>query len=107
MNRKLSNSDLKAVIELYEAGESMPKLAEKFECHRQTIARQLRKAGVTLREQQIRTPEFNAHARTLYEQGNSLDQVAEMLSVQASTINRAVRAAGGSLRPQRRRARNE
>lgn len=99
MNRKFSDSDLKAVVEQYEAGESMQKLAEKFECHRQTIARQLKKAGVTLREQQIRTPEFNAHARTLYEQGHSLERVADMLTVQASTINRAVRAAGGTLRP--------
>jgi lambda repressor-like predicted transcriptional regulator len=82
-------------------------LAEKFECHRQTIARQLKKAGIELREQQIRTPAFDQRARVLYEQGQSLDQVAAMLGVQASTINRAVRGAGGKLRPQRRRSRDE
>lgn len=96
--RKFSAQDLKELTALYEAGESMPKLAEKFDCHRQTIARQLKKAGVTLRDRLVRTPEFDARARALYEQGNSLDEVAEMLGVQASSINRAVRAAGGRLR---------
>lgn len=104
MNRKLSPDDLKELCSLYETGFSMVQLAEKFECHRQTIARQLKKAGVDLREQQLRTPAFDRHARRLYEQGNSLDEVANMLGVQASTINRAVRAAGGVLRLQRRRS---
>ena len=107
MNRKFSAEDLKELVALYEAGDSMPKLAEKFECHRQTVARQLQKAGVELRVQQLRTPEFDARARALYEQGNSLDEVAEVLGVQASTINRAVRSAGGTLRPQRRRSRSD
>jgi transposase-like protein len=107
MHRKLNLGEQAELVELYGAGASMVELAEKFECHRQTIARQLKKAGVTLREQQVRSPDFDQRARTLYEQGNALDEVADILGVQASTINRAVRGAGGTLRPQRRRSRDE
>jgi DNA-directed RNA polymerase specialized sigma subunit len=80
---------------------------KSFECHRQTVARQLKKAGVALREQQVRTSAFDEQARVLYEQDRSLEEVAELLGVQASTINRAVKGAGGQLRLPRRRSRDE
>jgi DNA-directed RNA polymerase specialized sigma24 family protein len=102
-HRKLNPSELAELAVLYEAGTSMVELGKKFECNRLTIARQLKKAGVKLREQKIRTPDFNERAKALYEQGNSLEEVAEMLGVQGTTINRAVRAAGGELRVQGRR----
>lgn len=99
MHRKLNLGEQTELVRLYEAGASMVELSEKFECHRQTIARQLKKAGVELREQQTRTSAFDEQARVLYEQGQSLEEVASMLGVQASTINRAVKGAGGELRP--------
>lgn len=97
--RKLGADDLKELRTLYEAGESMSKLAEKFECHRQTIARQLKKVGVDVRVQQVRSPEFDTRAAVLYGQGKSLDDVAKLLNVQASTIARALRSQGVTLRP--------
>lgn len=104
-HRKLNRDEQAQLVVLYEAGESMVELGKKFECNRQTVARQLKSAGVILREQRIRTPAFNHRARALYEQGNSLDEVAQMLGVQGTTINREVRAAGGQLRQQGRRSR--
>ncbi|WP_100475439.1 helix-turn-helix domain-containing protein [Mycobacteroides abscessus] len=101
--RKLNATERSELVALYEAGASTLELARKFECHRQTVARQLKKAGVETRKQRIRTPDFDQHARAIYERGHSLDEIANMLGVQASTINRAVKAAGGTLRPQRRR----
>jgi DNA-directed RNA polymerase specialized sigma24 family protein len=98
MHRKLNPGEQAELVRLYEAGESMVELSEKFECHRQTVARQLKKAGVALREQRVRTSAFDQRAKVLYEQGHSLDEVADLLGVQASTINRAVKGAGGQLR---------
>lgn len=105
-HRKLNPSELAELAALYAAGTSMVELGKKFECNRQTIQRQLKKAGVEVRVQRIRTPDFNRRARALYEQGNSLEEVADMLGVQGTTINRAVRAAGGELRRQGRRSRS-
>lgn len=62
-HRKLNRDEKAELITLYESGSSMVELSQKFECHRQTVARQLKKAGVELREQQIRTPDFDQRAR--------------------------------------------
>jgi DNA-directed RNA polymerase specialized sigma subunit len=65
----------------------------------QTIARQLKREGVELREQRKRTLELTEQATKLYAEGRSLDEVAKLLGVQAGTISRALKRAGVKLRP--------
>jgi len=57
------------LAERYRAGASATELARRYNVHRQTIARQLKKAGVELREQQKRTPELTDEAKVLYAEG--------------------------------------
>ncbi|WP_431238863.1 helix-turn-helix domain-containing protein [Mycolicibacterium aichiense] len=84
---------------LYEAGASMLQLAEKFECHRHTVMRQLKKAGVEIRPQKLMTPELVARATALYVQGHSLEEVGRLLGLEASTVGKALKRAGVQLRP--------
>lgn len=99
MNRKLSPADLKELCTLYEAGVSMLQLAQKFECHRHTVARQLEKAGVQIRPQKKMTPELVVQAAALYANDHSLEEVGQLLDMEASTIGKALKRAGVTLRP--------
>ena len=99
MNRKLNPTEQAKLAEQYQLGISALELARRYKVHRQTIARQLKKEGVELREQQKRTPVLTDQARALYAEGRSLDEIANLLGVQASTIGRALKRAGVRLRP--------
>ena len=77
----------------------MAELAEKFECHRTTVRRQLQNAGVTIRPQKLMTSELVTQASVLYENGHSLVEVGRLLDLEASTIGKALKRAGVTLRP--------
>jgi DNA invertase Pin-like site-specific DNA recombinase len=97
-NRKLSPDDVKELCVLYEAGESMLQLAKKFECHRHTVMRLLKKSGVEIRPQKLMTPELVAQAAALYANNHSLEEVGRLLGLEASTIGKALKRAGVQLR---------
>lgn len=86
-------------MELYQAGASALELARQFNMHRQTVARQLIKAGVELRGQLKRTPQLTEQAKKLYAEGHSTTEIAKQLGVEASTVGRALKRAGVTLRP--------
>ncbi|MDB2217737.1 hypothetical protein [Mycobacteroides abscessus] len=101
--RKLGTVERSELVTLYEAGASALELARKFECHRQTVARQLKKAGVELREQKKLTPQLLSRARALYEQGHTLAEVSVVVGVEASAVGKALKRSGLQLRPGGRR----
>ena len=94
MNRKLSSAERAQLVELYQAGASALELARQFNMHRQTVARQLIKAGVELRGQLKRTPQLTEQAKKLYAEGHSTTEIAKQLGVEASTVGRALKRAG-------------
>lgn len=91
MNRRLTPDDQAELIALYEAGASMLELAKKFECHRHTVMRLLRTAGVDIRPQKLTTPDLVAQAAALYARGHSLEEVGQLLGLEASTIGKALK----------------
>lgn len=99
MNRKLSPDEQAALVAQYHSGASMLELAKKFECHRHTVMRLLRKAGVDIRPQKKMTPALVAQAAALYTQDHSLEEVGRLLGLEASTIGKALKRAGVQLRP--------
>lgn len=99
MNRKLTPTQRAKLAEEYRFGMSALELARKYQVHRQTIARQLKKEGVLLREQLKRTPQLTEQAKAFYAAGHSLAEVAKQLGVEASTVGRALKQAGVKLRP--------
>jgi IS30 family transposase len=99
MNRKLTHADRAKLAEEYRSGMSALKLSRKYNVHRQTIARQLKREGVELRVQLKRTLMLTEQAKDLYAEGRSLADVATLLGVEASTVGRALKRAGVKLRP--------
>ncbi|WP_375483188.1 helix-turn-helix domain-containing protein [uncultured Mycobacterium sp.] len=99
MNRKLTPVGRAKLAEQYELGLSALERARKYNVHRQTIRRQLKRKGIEPRTQLKRTPELTQQAKVLYAEGPSLDEVAKLLGVQASTVSRALKRAGVTLRP--------
>jgi hypothetical protein len=99
MNRKLSPDDVKELCTLYEAGQSMVQLAEKFECHRHTVMRLLKKSGVEIRPQKLMTADLVAQATALYAKDHTLEEVGRLLGLEASTIGKALNRVGVQLRP--------
>ncbi|MGJ6122311.1 helix-turn-helix domain-containing protein [Mycolicibacterium sp. Y3] len=97
--RQLSADDLKELATLYEAGESMAKLAQKFECHRHTIMRALKNAGIEIRPQKRMTPDLVAQATLLYASDYTLEDVGKLFGLEASTIGKALKRSGVTLRP--------
>jgi transposase-like protein len=69
MNHKLSPVEQAELVALYEGGASMLALAKKFECHRHTVVRHLRRAGIEVRPQKKMTPHLVTKATQLYEDG--------------------------------------
>lgn len=61
-------------------GKTTAELAEKFECHRHSGARQLQNAGVKIRPQSLMTPELVAEAIALYRHDHTLAEVGHLLA---------------------------
>ena len=99
MHRKLNLDEQAELAALYQSGASMLELAEKFECHRNTVVRHLEKAGIDVRPQKKMTPDLVAQATALYGQDHSLVEVGRPLGLEASTIGKALKRAGVTLRP--------
>ncbi|WP_153995399.1 helix-turn-helix domain-containing protein [Mycobacteroides abscessus] len=97
--RKLGAVERSELVALYEAGASALELARKFECHRQTVARQLKKADVELREQKKLTRQLLSRAGALYKQGHTLAEVSAVIGVEASAVGKAIKRSGLQLRP--------
>ena len=90
---RLTDAQLSAVVERYEAGESANSIAADFSVDRRTLTVHLRKAGVEVRYRVADRIDLAAAAR-LYRSGRSLAAVAEEFGVSAGTALRALRAAG-------------
>lgn len=85
------------MIERYEAGATLAKLADEFGFHRTTVSRSLKKAGLRLRRSGLDEHEAR-RAIDLYESGMTLAEVGETLRVAASPVRRALRDQDAVLR---------
>ena len=74
-------------------------LGQKFECHRHTVMRALKNAGVEIRPQKRMTPELVAQAAALYASDHTLEDIGKLIGLEASTIGKALKRSGITLRP--------
>jgi uncharacterized protein YjcR len=81
----LDASEVSSLVQDYQGGMTVYELAEKYGCHRQTVARQLKAAGVRMRGQ-APTEEQVREGAALYESGLSLDKTGELLGVSPKTL---------------------
>jgi lambda repressor-like predicted transcriptional regulator len=88
--RRLTAEQVIQLVREYEADDDMTVLANRWQLHRTTVAGHLRRAGVALRRQGIRTEQMNEAIR-LYGEGWSCQRLAERYGCSAETVRQALR----------------
>ena len=95
--RRLTPDDTAHIISGYAAGASMKALAEELHLTRQTVARVLKREGVTLRQIGLSDSEIDDAIR-LYQSGLSLARIGEKFGVDHGTVRRQLLRRGVAMR---------
>ena len=91
--RRLSSDQVGQLVAEYQAGDDMKFLAKRWGVHRQTVAAQLRQAGVPLRRQGL-TAEQVIEAAGLYADGWTLARLGERFGCHPAVVLRAFQRGG-------------
>ena len=91
---KFSNKEIREMVAAYQNGASTYDLAERYDCHRSTIASQLRKQGVKVSIEKI---DMN-DAIALYESGWTTKRIAEKYHMSDNAVSRRLKMAGVKMR---------
>ena len=92
--KHLNPKEIEQIVQRYQNGESTYKLAKEFNCHRNTIANNLRKQGIEVSIEKINLEE----AIKLYELGWTTKQLAERYHMSDNSVSRRLKAAGVKMR---------
>lgn len=95
--RRLTTDDTARIISGYAGGISMKALAEELQLTRQTIARVLKREGITLRQIGLSDSQID-DAIQLYRSGMSLAKIGEKLAVDHGTVRRQLLRRGVAMR---------
>lgn len=100
--RRLTELQIKALIDAYQLGARVKDLAIEHGIHRVTVMEHLRRNGIPRRSDMMRwSPEQLAEVTELYNQGSSVRTIGAQYGVDPSTVAKRLRQAGVSLRPRR------
>lgn len=92
--KHLKPEEIEQIVQRYQNGESTYDLAEAFDCHRSTIANNLRKQGVKVSIEKIDLDE----AIRLYESGWTTKQLADRYHISDNAVSRRLKKAGVKMR---------
>lgn len=92
--KHLNPEEIEQIVQRYQNGESTYKLAKEFDCHRSTIANNLRKQGIEVSIEKINLEE----AIKLYELGWTTKQLAERYHMSDNAVSRRLKKAGIRMR---------
>lgn len=95
--RRLTSSEVDALVAAYLDGERIEDLASLYGIHRSTVMAKLRRAGVP--RYSGWTEDTTKEARDLYEAGHSITEISERTGRARTTIGNHLRAAGVEMRP--------
>lgn len=95
--RRLTSSEVDALVTAYLEGERIEDLADRYGIHRSTVMAKLRRAGVP--KYSGWSDDTTAEARRLYEAGLSITEISERIGRARTTIGNHLRAAGVEMRP--------
>ena len=90
---RLSASQVGALVDAYQAGQTVYQLAARFDIHRATVSAHLPRQGIPLRRQGLDS-EGVAHAVRLHEDGCSVARIGDRLGVDGTTAWTAIKAQG-------------
>ena len=89
-----TEEEINGIVSGYQNGKSTYTLAKKYNCHRSTISRILKKNNVTVAIEKINIQE----AIKLYESGLTIKEVAAKYHMATSTVRRRLKEAGVKMR---------
>lgn len=92
--KHLNPKEIEQIVKRYRAGESTYDLAKAFNCHRSTIANNLRKQGIQVSIEKINIEE----AIKLYESGWTTKQLAAKYHMTDNAVSCRLRKAGVRMR---------
>ena len=99
VQRRLKPAEVDELVLMYEAGSSVPVVAESFGINRETVSLHLQRRGVRRRANARKLGIEGAEvAVALYAAGNSLSTVGSHLGVDAATVRRELANAGVPIR---------
>jgi transposase-like protein len=100
--RRLTQAQVKDLIEAYLLGATIKDLAAEHDIHRVTVMDHLRRNEIPRRSDSIRwTPEQLVEVSDLYREGNSIRVLGERYGLDPSTVAKRLKRAGVQLRPRR------
>ena len=91
--------DYAGIAMAYEAGSTVPDIAEQFGLHKQTVSGVLQRLGVKIRDRRFFTEEQMESVCEQYRAGASLGQLAKLYGCYPTTIMRTLQRAGVPRRP--------
>jgi len=96
--KRLSEDEVAQIITAYQGGMSANVLAREYGCNRKAICDHLKKHGVKVTRNRIRSEESVRNIVALYESGIMIEVIADQYDVSQSTINRLLRENGVKIR---------
>src|SRR5262249_55792261 len=90
---RLEPADIAALVDAYQAGNTLQEIAFEFGVHVQTAAAHLKRQGVPQRRHRL-TDEQVTEAVHLYEAGWSLAKIGEPFGVWGQSVGYRLRSAG-------------
>ena len=97
-HKRLDDREVEQLVAAYLAGSSVYKLAEQFDCHRETVSRRLKSRGVQMRHLTVTKEQIDT-AEHLYASGLPLAEVGRQMGLDPSTVRRRLRTRGAAIRP--------
>lgn len=91
---EFSKKEIEEIIAAYQSGISTYKLAEQYNCHRNTISHQLKLNGIEVKIEKINIDE----AISLYESGWTTKQIAGKYHMSDNAVSRRLKKAGVKMR---------
>lgn len=96
--KRLSDDEIRQIVDKYKAGATTYELAAEFGCHRRTISRALKKSGI---EVSIKTESKDGVVATilhLYDDHMSALDIGKKLDIGEKTVRRILRENGVRIR---------
>ncbi|MFM7536970.1 MAG: hypothetical protein ACKO91_14415 [Acidimicrobiales bacterium] len=100
LQRRLKPLEIDELVVMYEAGSSVPTVAESFGINRETVMLHLERRGVQRRAHVRKLTDRDVRAAAEhYGSGDSMKSLTTLFGVDATTLRRELAAIGVALRP--------
>lgn len=94
----MSEVEIAEIIEKYKHGKSTYVLAKEYSCHRYTISKHLKEAGIEVSNRVARKESLVGLILQLYSEWYKPAEIAESLGVSADSVRRCLKENGVELR---------